>query len=99
MKIFNRIKNLSRRTIVGGVVSLAVIGFGVFAISSAYASNISIPNPAPNCDDNAVIYCGVTDTNQIIGDYDNGVPGHNTAISIQNIYGYFGINSADVDGM
>ncbi|HSW36754.1 MAG TPA: hypothetical protein VLG37_00080 [Candidatus Saccharimonadales bacterium] len=95
MKLLSKLKQLSRKTVVLGVVTLALLGFGIF--KSVQAQNIAI-NVTPECEANSVVWCGALSVNQLIDRYNNG-DGHNSAKSIQDIYGYFKISSADINGM
>jgi hypothetical protein len=85
------------KTLLFGVIfGLLVVSLGL-KIAAAHAQNVSI-NSARNCDANAVIYCGAGTVDELIGKYRGG-DGRNTATSIHNIYSYFGISSAAINGM
>jgi hypothetical protein len=64
---------------------------------SAHAQDITISSPR-NCDANAVIWCGVGSTEDLISKYNSG-DSHNSAKSIQDIYSYYGITSSDINNL
>ena len=92
MKILSNIKKSTRRVLLAGVVTAAVLGLGAFKVASA--SNVSFSS-ATDCDSNAVVYCGAMSVNQLINRYDNSAQ----ATSIHHIYSYFGISSTEVHQM
>ena len=97
-KAFARVRHASvKKAVIAGVFALALIGAAV-AGNALKPRASAAPVSTPNCDNNAVVYCGATSANDLINKYDNG-DGHNSAASIQNIYSCFGISSADVHGM
>lgn len=80
------------------IIALIIITlFFIFKLSNANAENISI-NTVQNCDANAVIYCGASSIDQLISKYNNG-DGVNSAVSIHNIYAYFGVTSNDINSL
>jgi uncharacterized repeat protein (TIGR01451 family) len=94
MNILSKIKFSARKALLLAAVVTAVAGAGFIAnhaMGTAAADS-------PNCDDNAVIYCGVTSGASIVSNYDHG-NSVNSASSIQNIYSYFNISSSDVNAM
>lgn len=91
MKIFNKLKRSVRKSIILGAIAATVLGgTALVANHRAYASGA-------DCDSNAVINCGGS-VSSIISKYDRG-DGRNSASSIQHIYSYFGISSAQVHAM
>ncbi len=77
-------------------IGVLLILFGV-KLASVHAENINIDS-ARNCDANAVIWCGAGSDSSLISKFNKG-DGHNSAASIQNIFSFFGITSADVNSM
>lgn len=94
MKIFSKIKHLSKKIIAVGVVVAAVSGLMALKTASA---DVSVSTPV-DCDTNAVIRCGATSTATLVSKYTSG-DGVNSAASIHNIYSAFGITSTEVTGM
>ncbi|HEV2412659.1 MAG TPA: LPXTG cell wall anchor domain-containing protein [Candidatus Saccharimonadales bacterium] len=91
-------KALESAYIKGLIATLFAVGLvGVGAIGSRAAGAIcGQADPA-----NDVVYCGAGSISNLVNDYDHGVPGHDTAKSIQDIYGWsgFGITSDDIHSM
>ncbi len=79
---------------VAAVVIAAPIGSSPPAV---HAQDITISS-AQDCDANAVIFCGASSISQLTSRY-NGGDGHNSAASIQHIYGFFGVSAADIASM
>lgn len=77
-----------------GMAALLIVAIGSFSLQ---ALALSLPT---SCNDasNEVIWCGVATPAQLEYDYNHG-DGHNSAVSIQNIYSYFGITAADISSM
>ena len=76
----------------------ALVGAPLLSLSpSAHAQNLTI-STSQDCDANAVIFCGAGSVSQLMSRYSSG-DGHNSAASIQNIYNFFGISSADMASM
>jgi len=77
-----------------GVAALLIVAIGSFSLQ---ALALSLPT---SCNDasNEVIWCGAATPAQLEHDYTHG-DGHNSAVSIQNIYSYFGITAADISSM
>jgi len=96
MKFLSGIKNSTRKNLVicllvtAGIVSVATH-------NSAQAANISLASG--DCNSNAVLYCGAGSVSALQNKYKNGVPSHNTAKSIHDIYNYFGISASDINSM
>ena len=87
----------TKQVIVAGVFALAVVGAA--GAGMALKSNASAaPVSTPDCNANAVAWCGSASASDLINKYNNG-DGHNSAASIQNIYNCVGITSADVHAM
>lgn len=85
-----------RKQILLPVTLMAVLGLGI-AVFVRPAFALTLPtscNDAPN----EVIWCGAATPQQVVSDYTRG-DGHNSAASIQNIYSFFGINSADISAL
>lgn len=71
---------------------------GVVLALSASLFSIRIATAASDCDANAVIYCGVSSTSDLISKYNNG-DGRNSAGSIRHIFNWFDISSSDVNAL
>lgn len=101
MKILSTIKRSLRKGIVLGALT-AVLATASFAAATRTAEAAA----GFDCDANAVEYCGAaanassTTASQanIINKYKTG-DGKNTAASIQHIYNYFGISTAEVGSL
>jgi hypothetical protein len=94
MNVLSKIKSVSRKSIMLGAVTAAMVGAGLFVTSLTSAAADTY-----NCDSNAVIYCGGSSASVVTQRYNGGYAGHNTASSIQHIYGYFGISSSDIQSL
>jgi len=97
MKLFTKLKGVSRKTLLLSTITAVVLGIGAFHLSSAQAQNINIGG-ARDCDSNAVVYCGAGSVNQLIHKYNNG-DGLNRSGGIKNIFNHFGINQSEVQNM
>ncbi len=79
--------------------AIALIGLVFLALATMNPAKTSAQGVStPNCDANAVVYCGAQDASQLIGKY-NGGDSVNSAASIHNIYTGFGISSAEVNSI
>jgi uncharacterized repeat protein (TIGR01451 family) len=97
MGIFNKLNQATKRVMAFGMI-VGVAGLIVGgALPNAQAAEVTLSGAA-DCDANAVIYCGATRTSELIGNYNNGTS-QNSAKSIQDIFGGYGITSADVNNM
>ena len=97
MSVLNKVKRYGKQVLAfGSLVAVAGLIVGV-VVPNVQAADITLGGAA-NCDANSVIYCGATKTSELIGNYNNGTA-QNSAKSIQDIYGGYGISSADVNGM
>jgi uncharacterized repeat protein (TIGR01451 family) len=97
MRISNKINQLTKRVMAFGMI-VGVAGLIVGGVlPNANAAEVTLSGAA-DCDANAVVYCGATRTSELIGNYNNGTS-QNSAQSIQNIYGGYGITSADINNM
>jgi hypothetical protein len=97
MSIMSKIKQFAQNNIKALGVSAAVVvmaGLGAAVIGGASASPVS----TPNCDANAVVWCGASSSSGVLNAYNNG-DGHNKANTIQAIYAGFGIDRSDVESM
>jgi len=98
MKLFTRSTQAIRNTVLfATVLATALVGSGALFSTAAQAANLSF-NTVTDCDANAVIRCGAVTTAQLISRYNNGTS-TNTAKSIHDIYGYFGISSAAIQSI
>ncbi len=87
----------TKQVIVASVFALAVVGAA--GAGMALKSNASAaPVSTPDCNANAVAWCGSPSASDLINKYNNG-DGHNSAASIQNIYNCVGITSTDIHAM
>lgn len=96
MKILSMARQWTKRSTLLAMTALVVFGTGAFAIHNTSA-DVSLGG-AQDCDANAVVFCGASSASQLVGRYNSG-DGHNSAASIQNIYSFFGITSADIQAM
>ncbi len=94
MNVLSKLKSATRKSIMLGAVTAAMVGAGLFVTSMAPAAAETY-----NCDSNAVIYCGASSASQVTERYNDGVSGHNTATSIHHIYSHFGISSSDIQSI
>ncbi len=94
MNMLNWFKRQEFVIIPVGLMMVLVIGLSVFTIPVAA---LNLPT---SCNDatNEVLWCGAATPQQVEADYIGG-DGHNSAISIQNIYSAFDISSADINSM
>jgi len=89
--------NLKNRNWMFAAALTILLALFLIKLDSVHAQNIGIGGPY-NCDANAVLYCGASSVDNLIGKYNNG-DGVNSAASIHNIYNYFGINYSDIELM
>ncbi len=100
MSIFSKIKarvksaRLKTKAIAAGFIVATAGVAAVATLGNAGASPVS----TPNCDNNAVVYCGASNVSQLQSKYNNG-DGRNSAASIHNIYNCVGITSTDIANM
>lgn len=96
-----RQKVASANVKVVGILALFILagGLGAALVNSASAA-VPVVN-TPNCDDNAVMYCGATSVGSFQSKYANGDgnPYKESLASMHNIYDWFGISSSDVSNM
>ncbi len=88
------IQSILNKQLLVALILLGVITAGILLfVRPTYALPTS-------CNDaqNEVLWCGAATTQQVVSDYYNG-DGHNSAASIQNIFSYFGISSADINAL
>jgi uncharacterized repeat protein (TIGR01451 family) len=98
MKLFAKTTQAIRTTaLFATVLATTLIGGGAFFSAAAQADNLSF-NTVTDCNANAVINCGAVTTAQLISRYNNGTS-TNTAKSIHDIYGSFGISSTAIQGI
>lgn len=71
---------------------------GVVAVAVSLLLPVAASAETQNCDSNAVIWCGVTDVSMLQNRYAKG-DGHNSAVSIQHIYAWFGISGSAISAM
>lgn len=81
---------------IAALLTVTMLGMSTMALQPKAAA-LSIGGPY-DCDANSVMWCGAKDTQVVQNDYNHG-DGHNSAASIQTIYGKFGITKADVDSL
>ncbi|HEX7632908.1 MAG TPA: PKD domain-containing protein [Candidatus Saccharimonadales bacterium] len=79
-----------------------IVAFGVLVAVLVFGG-LSVSRPAQaasdtDCDNNAVIFCGVSSVDDLVSKYNNG-DGTNSARSIQHIYTWFGISSDDIQSL
>lgn len=96
------IKTLLKRVLkpskakIAGVITAAVLAVGVGLSINTLASSPGVSTP--DCNDNAVIYCGASGVSQLVNKYTNG-DSHNSTSSIHDIFNYFGLSASDVKNM
>jgi hypothetical protein len=80
------------------ILTIVAISLGfMFKFSEVKAQDISI-NASFDCSANSVMRCGAGSVSSITDKYNKG-DGHNSAMSIQDIYSYYGITSSDIASM
>lgn len=80
------------RSIIFGIFTAGFLVGSLSGLNQAFAASVR------DCDNNAVIYCGVSTIGDLASKYNNG-DGHNSAASIQHIYSWFGISSNDMQSL
>lgn len=90
------LRRVIQRAVLTGTLATAVVLAGS-QLTAVDAQGVSISGPT-NCDSNAVIYCGADSVSQLVGKYRGG-DGRNSAASIHDIFGYFGISTADINAI
>jgi hypothetical protein len=88
---------LLKRVMARSMVFGATVGF-IVASSIGLIGGQFAQAAGSDCDDNAVIFCGVSTIGELADKYSNG-DGHNSAGSIQHIYSWFGISSSDMQSL
>ncbi len=102
MSIFSKIKarvnttKLKVRTIAAGFALGAATIAAVATVAAAGATPVS----TPDCNANAVVWCGASTPAQLDTIYHaSGGDGHNTSASIQRVYSHFGIDGSKIDNL
>jgi hypothetical protein len=78
------------------------IGFGIlvasFLMGSLSSLNQAFAASGQDCDNNAVIYCGVSSVGDLQSKYSSG-DGQSSGGNIQHIYNWFGISDSDMQSL
>lgn len=85
----NKVRQLITRSLASGAIITALIVSGLTATRHVQADS------GQDCDNNAVIYCGVSSVSDLQSKYNNG-DGHNSGGNIQHIYNWFDISDSDM---
>ncbi|MEO7364029.1 MAG: PKD domain-containing protein [Candidatus Saccharimonadales bacterium] len=91
MKLFSTIKRIGTKGALVVATLAAVAGLGVAHLATAQA-DVTFPASTADCDDNAVVRCGVTSTTGLKRSYAADV-------SVRNIFAGFGVSAADISSI
>ena len=102
MSIFTKLKKraVGARLKTKAVAAGFVIAIAGVAAMGTFSSAGAAPVSTPDCNANAVIWCGAATPADLSHDYhtDKG-DGHNTSASIQRIYAHFSIDGGKIDNL
>lgn len=82
---------------IASLIASTILGVASMVSAPMASADVSLGGPYDN-NANAVVWGGASDANVIKSDYNNG-DGHNSAASIDHIYNYFHISSADISNL
>lgn len=80
------------------IAAVFTVGIASVAAAATIGGVSATPSSQPDCNPDAVIWCGFSSTGQLTTDYNNG-DGHNSAASIHDIFNAFGISSGDMSNI